>query len=230
MLSIILPTYNEKDNLPVLIEKINDACRKSGIKYEIIVVDDNSPDGTGRLADSLSRHNSRIKVIHRRGKLGLGSAVMDGARTSRGEYICIMDADLQHDPEDIPKLYSAVKHSNIVIGSRYVKGGRNELGTIRTAISLGASLLARLILGISVKDPESGFAVIKKSVFENAGLNPRGFKINLELMYKSGEKVKEVPITLKKRIHGETKLGMNEIVNYLILLMRLRSFKSKRQA
>ncbi len=230
MLSIILPTYNEKDNLPVLVKKIGNACTKSGIKYEIIVVDDNSPDGTGHLADTIARQDSHVKVVHREGKLGLGSAVMDGSRASRGGYICVMDADLQHDPEDIPKLYKAAKYSNIVIGSRYVRGGRNELGTIRTAISLGASLLARLLLGIDVKDPESGFAVIKKSVFESARLNPMGFKIVLELMYKSGEKVKEIPITLKKRVHGETKLGPGEIVNYLILLLRLRSLKPKKQS
>lgn len=225
MLSVILPTYNEKDNLPVLVNMIDDACKKARIKYEIIVVDDNSPDGTGAVAEEISRHDSRIRVVHRKEKLGLGSAVLDGVKISKGEYVCIMDADLQHDPDDIPKLYGAAQRGSIAIGSRYVKGGRSELSFVRSVISRGAAFLARIVLGISVNDPESGFSVIRKNLFDRISLSPRGFKINLEIMHKSGEKVIEVPVTLRKRIHGKTKLGMKEFVNYILLIMHLRASK-----
>lgn len=225
MLSVILPTYNEKDNLPVLVNMIDGACKKAGIRYEIIVVDDNSPDGTGSVADEISKNDRRVRVVHRKEKRGLGSAVLDGARISKGEYICIMDADLQHDPDDIPKLYGAAQRGSIAIGSRYVKGGRSELGFARSIVSRGAAFLARIMLGISVRDPESGFSVIRKDLFDRIVLNPRGFKINLEIMHKSGEKVAEVPVTLRKRVHGKTKLGAKEFVNYILLLLELRSLK-----
>lgn len=222
MLSIILPTYNEKDNLAILIKEISLICNKNGISHQMVIVDDNSPDGTGILADELSRKNPKIKVVHRQKKLGLASAIMEGVSASGGDYICIMDADLQHDPADIPKLYEATKDADIVLGSRHVEGGGSELGLLRRIISRGAALLAKVILGLKVYDPETGFSIIKRSVFQKTELHPLGFKINLEILFKSGQPIKEVPIVLRKRRAGKTKLGPSEFINYLRLLCHLR--------
>lgn len=222
MLSIILPTYNEKDNIRVIVNGILDVCKKNKISNEIIIVDDNSPDGTGKIADDLSKKYNNLKVIHREKKSGLGSAVLAGFSNSKGKFICIMDADLQHNPDDLPKLYSAVQTNKIVLGSRYVSGGGSDLSFMRNLISRGATLLSKIILGVNVKDPMSGFSMISRDIFEKTKLDPRGFKINIELIYKSKENVKEVPITIRKRVSGETKLGFSEFLDYFRLMLELR--------
>lgn len=224
MLSIVLPTYNERENIERFVCKLNEVCDKNKIKNEIIIVDDNSPDGTGIIANKLSKNKKyNLKVVHRPMKMSLSSAVMDGVNISKGEYFCVMDSDFQHDPNDLPRLYKETKNFDIVLGSRYVKDGVNEESNkLRTLISNIASLLAKIVLDISLEDPESGFAIFKKDILKHIALNPNGFKINLEIIYKSGVVVKEVPITFHKRMLGKSKMNFSEIIKYLKLLYNLR--------
>lgn len=153
MISIIIPTYNEKGNIKKLILKINDIFKED---FEIIVVDDNSPDGTGKIVDKLKKYNA--KCIHRKSKLGLSSAVIEGFKAAKGDIIGVMDADFSHPPEKIPELIKPLKDNNaeLTIGSRYIQGGKIKNWTaVRKIISKGAILLSLPLTRI--KDPVSGF-------------------------------------------------------------------------
>ena len=194
--------------------------------YELVIVDDNSPDGTAELALELSRHYP-IRVIKRPGKLGLATAVVEGFKHARGEVLVVMDADLQHPPELVPELVRKVLYEgyDIAIASRYVKGGRIEGWSFtRRIVSKGAILLAHLLVPRTrgIKDPVSGFFAIKRSVIEGVELNPIGYKILLEILAKGRwTRVVEVPYTFKPRTRGKSKLSAKEIVNYLRHLLRL---------
>lgn len=223
--SIVVPTYNERDNIAELVDRIHKALSRAGIKYEIVIVDDNSPDGTAEVAESLSSQYN-VKVLKRKGKLGLSSAVLDGVKISTGRYIVVMDADLQHPPEVIPELTDKARNGyDVVIASRYVRGGSpGEWNIVRKVISKGATYIARIMLpqARNVKDPMSGFFLFKKEVIEDRQLNPRGFKILLELLVRGRyNKVCEVPYTFGKRLKGKSKLGTKEIINYLLHVMDL---------
>lgn len=224
MLSVIIPTYNERANVPILIERLAIVCKKNFIKYEIIFVDDNSPDGTGAYLEGFSKNKKNlVRVLNRPKKTGLGSAILDGVKIAKGDYICIMDSDLQHRPEDLPRLFKERHAAGIVLGSRFVKGGGNEgLGFFRLFMSRVASFMAKLVLGIDLKDPQSGFAVIKSDLFRKYSIDPKGFKIILAIIYRSNAVVKEVPITFQRRFYGESKLGFMEILKYIELLFSLR--------
>jgi len=222
-----VPTYNERENIEELIKRIDTSLKKEGMEYEVIIVDDNSPDGTADTAESLSSKYP-IKVVRRPGKLGLSSAVLDGLKVAEGDLIVVMDADLQHPPEVIPKLVRAALKSgcDIVIASRYVKGGSvGEWSALRKVISKGATLVARILLPQSrnVKDPMSGFFLFKRDVLERSnGLDPKGFKILLEILVKGYySKVCEVPFKFGRRFKGQSKLGMNEVINYVIHVLTL---------
>ena len=225
MLSIILPTYNEAENLPELIERIETALK--GHLFEIIVVDDNSPDGTADVAVELNRKYGNIRVLRRRGKLGLASAILDGVNMANGNVIVVMDADLQHPPELLPRLVEKMEEGyHVVIASRYVNGGGVEGWSFwRKLISKGAIFLAHLLLPETrkVKDVTSGYFVLKKDVLEGVRLNPVGYKLLLEVLVKGRySKVVEVPYIFKPRKKGKSKLGFNEIFNYAFLLLKLR--------
>jgi len=221
-ISIIVPTYNERENLPILVEEIHNSL--SNFDYELVIVDDNSPDGTGELAERLSREKP-IKVIHRRGKLGLASAVVEGFKHSEGDILGVMDADLQHPPRDIPKLLKEAEKADIVIGSRYVEGGGVEKWSFnREFISRMAKLLPQILFAKvrPIKDPLSGFFLVKKRVIEGIDLNPVGYKILLEVLVKGRHNnVVEVPYVFKGRERGKSTFGAREQINYLRHLWRL---------
>lgn len=213
---MIVPTYNEKDNLQELASRIFDACAKASIEAELVIVDDNSPDGTGAYAEELGKTRN-IKVVHREGKLGLSSAVLDGFKAASGSILLVMDADLSHPPEKIPEMISKIEsgEAEMVVGSRYVKGGSIENWPItRKMISKSATLLARWLT--KVKDPMSGFFALKRSVVDGVDLNPVGYKIGLEILVKGKyTKVAEVPIHFANRKAGTSKLGGTEVLKYL---------------
>lgn len=221
-LSIIIPTYNEKLNVIYLIKKIEFALKKHKLDSEIIFVDDNSPDGTGRILNELKKQYSNLKVINRLQKKSLSSAVIQGWKNAKGSIFCVMDADLSHDPEKIIELYNPIinNEAELTIGSRYVKYGRIEgFGITRKVMSKAGVFLGRLFT--DVKDPMSGFFMIKKGYALNTKLNPKGFKILLELIIKSKPKrIKEIPITFTSRKKGKSKIGITEIFIMLYNVIR----------
>jgi dolichol-phosphate mannosyltransferase len=216
-LSIVVPTFNEKENIQKLLEKIYDEFQKNDIDGEVIVVDDGSPDGTGRIVEGLKSRYTALQIIHRTGKLGLSSAVLAGFSNANSEILAVMDADLSHPPEKINEMYKIFRsrEADLVIGSRYIKGGNIKgWGIYRKALSRGATLLARAFT--NVKDPMTGFFMVKKECVKEKKLNPKGFKILLEIILKSDCKIiKEIPITFINRIEGKSKAGMGEILYYL---------------
>ncbi len=229
-ITIIIPTYNEKENLPVLVYKIFDVFEDNFLPGNIIIVDDNSPDGTGRIADELSLKNNKIKVLHRRGKEGLSSAVMEGFRHAGGEVIGVMDADLSHPPEVIHELVRPIldRKSEFVIASRYKKNEKIEKWPVmRKIISRGATMLSKPLTNVS--DPMSGFFFFRRSTIDGVELSPIGYKIMLEILVKGKyDGIMEVPFTFRDRYKGESKLNWKEHVNYVRHLFRLYVFKIKK--
>ncbi len=230
LLSIIVPTYNERENLPILVERIDKALRGK-YSYEIIVVDDNSPDKTWEVALDLSNKGYPVILVKRPGKLGLGTAVLDGVKRARGKYIVVMDADLQHPPEVLPKLLETALEENadIVVASRYTRGGGVEgWSTIRKIISRGATLIAKLLLPQArlTSDPMSGFFLFRREIIEGVELNPLGYKILLEILVKSKySKVVDVPYIFHRRLKGESKLGTGEMWRYIKHVLRLSEYR-----
>jgi dolichol-phosphate mannosyltransferase len=208
VLSIIVPTYNEAENVPELLDRIENSLK--GINFEVIIVDDNSKDGTADIAEKVNAKYGNIIVLRRKGKFGLGSAVAHGVKLSNGEILAVMDADLQHPPEILPKmLEKAVEGYDVIIASRYVKGGGIEKwSTSRRIMSCGAIFLAHLLFPKirSVKDPISGFFMFKRYVIKSVHLNPLGFKVLLEILVKGNYRnVIEVPYIFKERKRGRSK-------------------------
>ena len=226
--SLVIPTYNERENISKLISGIKEQFNKNEIEGEIIFVDDNSPDGTGEVLEELKKENQNLKVIHRKGKLGLSSAVIEGFKISEGDILGVMDADLSHPSEKISEMYKVItKEADLVIGSRYVKGGKIEGWNLyRKILSKGATLLARVF--VNVKDPMSGFFMIKKELITNKEINPKGFKILLELLIKTNcQNIIEIPITFTNRIVGKSKAGTKEIIYYLQNLIGYLPYKKE---
>jgi len=216
MLSIIVPTYNESRNIEELLTRIFTALKPNYTPYEVLIVDDNSPDGTAQIAEAL-KSKFDLRVVKRPRKIGLASAVMNGFKLATGDIFCVMDADLSHPPEAIPEMYKEISSGNadIVVGSRRVEGGgATNWPWYRKLTSTFAQLLARPIT--NVKDNGSGFFMIKKSVLEGADINPIGFKILIEILAKGNySKVKEIPIVFNDREGGQSKLGLKQIIEYL---------------
>lgn len=222
MLSLILPTFNEAKNIPELLPKLEQTLKD--IDHEIIIVDDDSPDETWKIAQETSHDNDDVHVIRRVGRRGLSSAVIEGFLSAKGEVLAVMDADGQHDLTLLPKLYASVQAGNgIAIGSRYIKGGSvGEWDERRHMMSRIATNIALMVCRVKVKDPMSGFFAIKHELFEkiHEKLNPKGFKILLDLLVcvPKNTKVEEVPFTFSKRMHGESKLSKRvqiEFIEYL---------------
>jgi len=227
-ISVIVPTYNERENIVELIERL-ESLR---LNIEIIVVDDNSPDNTAEEAMKLNEKYGNIKVLKRPGKLGLGSAIADGIKIASGDYIVIMDADLQHPPEKLTDLYKTLEDgADLVIASRYVEGGNVEgWSTYRKIISKGATLIAHLLLPETkkVKDPLSGFFAFKRLSIKDFRPSTRSYKVLLELLHHTkGNNIKivEVPFIFSKRKKGESKLGFNEMLHYLKLVLKLNEYR-----
>ena len=219
--SIIVPTFNEAPNLPILSERLVAAMEPTGWGWEMVVVDDNSPDGTADVADQLSQ-NFPIKVIRRQGKQGLATAVLAGFEASSGDIVGVMDADLSHPPETVPELVSAVlEGATIAVGSRYVPGGGvKDWPRWRRFSSWFANLLAKPIVG--VHDATSGFFFGQREHLVNTSIGATGFKIGLEYYVRTPRGgIIEVPYMFTDREFGTSKFGSGEIAKYFAQLMRL---------
>ena len=228
-LSIIVPTYNESQNIVRMLDSIAETL--SPYKgSEIIVVDDNSPDGTAEMAKSHAKIIStkkkiRIEIISRNGKLGLSSAIIKGVQYASGDFLVIMDSDFSHPPQVIPSIIQALQDSNydIVIASRYVKGG-SIIGWPfkRRLMSKGATKIAQYGLGIDVKDPVSGFFAFRRDIISGLKFDAIGYKMLLEILVKTkGARVKEIPYTFTNRRIGASKLDANVMFDYLRAVLRL---------
>jgi dolichol-phosphate mannosyltransferase len=234
-ISIIVPTYKEAENLPLLIPQVAAALKDhAGARnwtWEIIVVDDNSPDATKHVLDQLSARFPQVRYLIRTKERGLSSAVLAGISLAHNDYIVVMDADLSHPPEALPSLVEPLLHddADFVIGSRYVDGGKTEdWSRLRWLNSAGATLLAKPLVG-AVRDPMAGFFAFRREALRTAdALNPIGYKIGLELIAKThtrSDRVAEVPIIFRNRVHGESKLTLKEQFRYLEHLSRLYDYK-----
>ncbi|MCP5503030.1 MAG: glycosyltransferase family 2 protein [Leptospiraceae bacterium] len=224
--SLIIPTFNEKDNICILIPKLKELFIQNSISYEIIVVDDDSPDLTWKIARDKFEDDISVRVIRRVGKKGLSSAVIDGMSVARGKYLGVIDADMQHDESILPRMLKEMEEYEVVIGSRKVEdGGYGEWGFIRKMMSKGATLVAKIFLPIPVKDPMSGFFIVRKELFDElvSSINPRGFKILLEFIGRKKQvKAKEVGYVFRTRQYGTTKMSSSVIQNYLAALYDIR--------
>ncbi len=223
--SIIVPTYREEANLRPLVDRVGGVMDSAGPSYEMLIVDDDSRDGTDAAVRELAERYP-VRLIVRTGRRDLSLAVLDGLRQARGRFLLVMDADLSHPPEQIPQLIKALEQppTDFVIGSRYVSGGQTEegWGVLRRLNSWAATLLCRPLVG-RVTDPMAGFFALRREAFEQADpLDPIGYKIGLELMCRCDcRHVAEVPITFHNRVRGHSKLNFEQQARYLVHLDRL---------
>lgn len=226
--SIVVPTYEEAENIPELVRRVDATLKGMDITYEIIIVDDFSGDGTRDIVTDLQNKEYPLHLITRHEKRDLSSAVLHGFSASSGKTLVCMDADLSHPPELLPALIEPIRddRADFVVGSRYVEGGSVEegWGTLRWLNSRVASLLARPLT--RVKDPMSGFFALHRTTFlRGEHYNPLGYKIGLELMVKcSPAKLLEVPITFAKRKRGASKLSLREQMKYLAHILQLLAY------
>jgi dolichol-phosphate mannosyltransferase len=230
---IVIPTYNERENIGQLINDILRVAVERGLNIDILVVDDNSPDGTGSLIKEISRSKPNVHLLERPGKLGLGSAYRDGfsmAMDKLGADVLIeMDADGSHNPEYLPSLVKGVLEGyDIVVGSRYVTGGSIiGWGLKRRVISAGANSLAKWVCGVKVKDATSGYRAIRVSSLKSIGLDrlsSGGFAFQVETLFwaeRLGLKIGETPITFVDRVRARSKLGWKEMVSFAALCFKL---------
>ena len=222
--SILLPTYNERQNLPLIIYLIMKVVESHKLSLEIVVVDDNSPDGTQEVVANLQKiYPSHIKLHKRPGKLGLGSAYRDGLKYCEGKYIILMDADLSHHPKFIPEFIKKQKETkaNIVSGTRYVaQGGVFGWDLRRKLTSRVANFIADFLLDPKCSDSTGSFRLYERDVLEVLmnKVKSKGYAFQMEVIIRAREEkyeIAEVPITFVDRIFGESKLGTNEVVTYL---------------
>lgn len=222
--SLVIPTYNEVNNLPPLLEEIFGQIDKEKIDLEVTIVDDSSPDGTGKVADDLKRLYP-IKVIHRVSKLGLGSAVREGFSRSDRDILGAMDADLSHDPVIINNLILSLEDNDIAIGSRFEKGSQIEKWTLpRKLVSGTGVFLARLLTG--TKDPLSGYFFLNREVVRDINLSTNGYKILLEILVKGKyDKIQEFPYTFRMRKFSASKLNVKEFLLFLSQIIKYSGYK-----
>ncbi|RMW39874.1 MAG: glycosyltransferase family 2 protein [Candidatus Nitrosopelagicus sp.] len=220
--SIIIPTYNESQNILNILDSIGKILPKN-IKTEAIVVDDNSPDGTGKLVEDYLKNLKKaadytIEIIHRKTKDGLGSAILKGIQQAKGDTIIVMDSDFSHPPQIIPKLIESIKkyQCDIAVASRYINGGKIQGWSLkRKIISKFATLIAKKGLGIDTKDPMSGFFAFKSHIIKELNFDAIGYKFLLEILVKTrGASIKEIPYTFQDRELGSSKLGIKTIFDY----------------
>jgi dolichol-phosphate mannosyltransferase len=231
---LVLPTYNEAENIQRLVPAAGAALARSGVEgYRILIVDDNSPDGTGQLAEQLKEELGYVEVLHRQRKEGIGPAYLAGfahALAEGADYVLEMDCDFSHDPADLVRLLGAVEEgADLALGSRYVPGGGVEnWSLLRRAISRGGSLYAQLILGLHVRDLTGGFKCFRRQVLEAidfASVRSHGYAFQIELTYRTvrnGFRVVEVPITFKDRTEGKSKMSWRITAEALWLVPALR--------
>jgi dolichol-phosphate mannosyltransferase len=221
-LTVVIPTYNESDRLGELVTKLFEATSASGVSLELVVVDDNSPDGTGQVADDLARTH-RMKVVHRAGKLGLGTAVVAGFNQASSAIVGVMDADFSHPPALVPVMLAAFRSTNadVLVASRYIPGGSTPNWPVkRRLMSRVACLLARPLSPI--RDAASGFFLIRRSIAQQVSIKAGGFKICLELIVRGWPvRLTEIPYTFEDRELGQSKMSSREASGYLVQLKDL---------
>jgi dolichol-phosphate mannosyltransferase len=213
---LILPTYNEAENVDAIVRAALAQLEATGREHTILVVDDGSPDGTGRIADGLAEEHEAVRVLHRAEKQGLGRAYLAGFEAALGEgaeLVLEMDADFSHDPADLPRLIAAADDADVVLGSRYVEGGGVEnWGALRRLVSRAGSWYARMLLRVPVRDLTGGFKCFRARVLETIDLNgvhANGYGFQIELTYRAiqaGFSVKEIPIRFRERREGHSKM------------------------
>lgn len=223
--SLVIPTYNEKENLRPLIERAEAALARITDDYELLFVDD-STDETPEILAEMSRNDPHIRVIHREEKSGLASAVVCGFENAKGETIAVMDADLQHPPELLADMLTVIDDgADIVLPSRYISGGESEgLSFIRTLASKGAKYAARIFLPSmrKVSDPMSGFFMFRRGIIDGVQLNPIGWKILMEVLAMGNyQHVVEIPYEFEKRNAGESKLSLKVTIEYFLHILAL---------
>jgi dolichol-phosphate mannosyltransferase len=235
---LVIPTYNEAENVGPIVHAVAEEMAKiAPDEHRILIVDDNSPDGTGALADQLAQELDTVEVMHRPGKNGLGRAYIAGfehALAGGAELVVEMDADFSHDPKYLGALIGAADDADLVLGSRYVPGGAvRNWGVLRKVISRGGSLYARLVLGIKVNDLTGGFKCIRRHVLETidlSSLRADGYVFQIEVTYRaisSGFSVREVPILFVDRAAGASKMSGMIALEAMLLVPRLRRHKAR---
>lgn len=222
---VVIPTYNERDSLPLAVERLF-AAAPSGV--DVLVVDDASPDGTGELVRTIADDDERVHLIERPGKAGLGTAYVAGFRWAmERDYNAVveMDADLSHDPADVPRLLAALGDADLVVGSRYVPGGRIEnWGAVRRALSRLGNIYARAWLGFGVRDSTSGFRAFRIGTLRSqtlGSLRSQGYSFQIEMVrrvHRSGGRIVEVPITFVERELGRSKMSRRIVLEALGLV------------
>ena len=230
---VCLPTYNERENLERMVAAL------AGKSVSVLVIDDNSPDGTGELADRLAAEHEHVSVLHRERKEGLGPAYLAGferALADGAELVLEVDADFSHDPADVPRLIEAARDADLVLGSRYVDGGSvRNWGAVRRFVSAGGSLYARVLLGVPVHDLTGGFKCFRREVLETIDLqaiDSRGYAFQIETTYRAlraGFRVVEVPITFVDREHGGSKMSRAIVLEAIwkVPVLRLRALAGR---
>ena len=238
---VVIPTYNERENIEPLIEKVLNVASENGLNLEILVVDDNSPDGTGDLVEELLEKLSGVHLLRRSGKLGLGSAYKDGfskAMEELGAEILVeMDADGSHNPKYLPAIVGKILEGfDVVVGSRYIPGGSiHGWGLKRKLTSSGANFLARWLCGVKVKDSTSGYRAFKAETLKLIGLkkvSSSGFAFQVEMLFWAGRlglRLGEVPIVFVDRVKAKSKLSSKDIREFTALCLKLLFKRLSRQ-
>jgi dolichol-phosphate mannosyltransferase len=224
--TVCLPTYNERENIEPMLRAL------TANRVDVLVIDDNSPDGTGEIADRLARELDGVSVLHRERKEGLGPAYLAGFRRALAdgaELVLEMDCDFSHSPDDVPRLISATNDADLVIGSRYIPGGSiGNWGTVRRFVSAGGSLYARVLLGVSVRDLTGGFKCYRRKVLETIDLDAiesKGYAFQIETTYRTlraGFRVEEIPIHFVDREEGGSKMSRSIVAEAVWKVPALR--------
>jgi dolichol-phosphate mannosyltransferase len=234
VICVCIPTYNERENLEQMVDALGRVLPDDGI---VLVIDDNSPDGTGEIADRLAAEREHVHVLHRAKKEGLGPAYLEGFKRALelgADFVFEMDCDFSHDPADVPRLAAAAEDADLVIGSRYVAGGgTRNWGLLRRFISRGGSLYAQVLLGVPVRDLTGGFKCYRRAVLETIDLeaiHSKGYAFQIETTYrtiKAGFRVREVPITFVDREVGGSKMSRTIVLEavWKVPLLRLASLR-----
>ncbi|MFF3755105.1 polyprenol monophosphomannose synthase [Streptomyces sp. NPDC002018] len=218
---VIIPTFDEAENIRSIVSRVRAAVPEA----DILIADDNSPDGTGKIADDLAAEDSKVQVLHRRGKEGLGAAYLAGFRwgMERGYGVLVeMDADGSHQPEELPRLLTALKNADLVLGSRWVPGGRVvNWPTTRKVLSRGGSTYSRVLLGVPIRDVTGGYRAFRRETLERIGLDAvasQGYCFQVDLARRAVEagcQVVEVPITFVERELGDSKMSRDIVIEAL---------------
>ncbi|MGA2893132.1 MAG: glycosyltransferase family 2 protein [Xanthobacteraceae bacterium] len=222
-LSVVVPTFNERANIPILVERLSRVL--AGCDWEVVFVDDNSPDGTAAVARALGENDSRVRCIRRIGRRGLAGACLEGMLASQAGYVAVMDADLQHDETLLVAMLEALRagQADVVVASRYLTGGSAAgLSPARSRVSRWSNAAARLVLGVELSDPMSGYFMIRADAFETLApaISSQGFKILLDLLASARGRLRtlELPSRFRERQHGDSKLDSKVALDFAALL------------